>query len=1318
MSVSKVLNLWLNRLYKTVAVLLVLIAVVISALRLMLPYAHNYRQNFQEYLSDTYQSQILIGSLSMDWQGLGPVLVANNVSLLQSDAVNVFIKNIDIHLDFWASIRARQLITHDFTLAGAKVVVDPELLLEQQDNNSEPQEIGRLADLFLEQIERFSLRNSQIILQTREHSSTFLISYLDWLNKDSRHQAKGDVILDGITSNNLKVRLDINGSDSSEMSGQIFLAANQVNITPWLADVLATEIDQTDSVLNFNAWLTVKNGAASQLQLVLGDNEISWQDKQVSHQLAISEGQFFATDLNNFNQFSLQSSPLQLSIDQQTLAPFTVQAQKLGSNLFTYLSYVDLSGLRHFSSLLVDSEEVNQLIAEMAPEGRLTDIYLQKQSDKLQLVADFNDISTEYGSGIPGIKHASGSVLLADQQLQLDIHASGGTLDFRQHFPRAIPYDSLTASVFADMSDNGWQLNAQDIRLVSPEVELSGELALAGLEDKPVTMSLLASVENVDAANVRYYYPHLLMGTDLVAYLNEGIISGLIPQASVLFNGPLRGFPFTGPVDGHSGIFTVDAELEQARFQFDPAWPAITDFSANLNFTNDSMLITARGGELTGVNVTGVEAEIKSLSKEQLLTVDAPINQVSPEAVTELMLLSPMKDTVGATLEQLVVSGPVSGEFSLSIPLQKPDETLASGVVDFADNRIALQAPEMDFTGVNGRLTFANDVLAIDKLALNWRGLPLSLKVAAADKSEYYHTKIDIDANWQDKLWLKQLPSELNKYGGGALVWQGDLSLNMHHDGGFSYDFNLASDMAATELMLPDPFSLAETERTAFSAKVSGQLNQSTINANFGEQLSFYGVLNHEQAQFSRAHLVLGDETMLLPMDGFHITAKLDQAKVSQWQPLILDILDSLDTESAADGGHSLLAQPERIRGSVGSLDIVGQALTEVSFNLLDQDNWWLLQLNAKEARGQIKFYPDWYAQGIDIDADFLNLKTATAEQESAEQNVASISAENDIIFANVPPMRVHCDACRLDDLDFGELDFEISHSRDDVIELKNFVSRRDKTRLTLEGQWTHNQTGSETKMSGLFATKDVEHEIEKLGFASIIKDSGGKLEFTANWPGGPQNYALQQLNGDVSARIDDGYLADVSDKGLRILSVLSLQSLVRKLTLDFRDIFSDGVFYSEIKGDFHIEQGVLYTDNTMMKGTAGDLTMKGNTRLGEELLDYRMSYKPNLTSSLPVLAWIATLNPVTFLAGIAIDEVFTSKVVSELNFELTGSITEPDLQVVDRKTKDISVGRSTPPKIIETPGVTPEVSGKKKPDGQGKKLPINYLQQAKEIDG
>ena len=120
------------------------------------------------------------------------------------------------------------------------------------------------------------------------------------------------------------------------------------------------------------------------------------------------------------------------------------------------------------------------------------------------------------------------------------------------------------------------------------------------------------------------------------------------------------------------------------------------------------------------------------------------------------------------------------------------------------------------------------------------------------------------------------------------------------------------------------------------------------------------------------------------------------------------------------------------------------------------------------------------------------------------------------------------------------------------------------------------------------------------------------------------------------------------------------------------------------MKGDYHIKEGVLYTDNTRMNGTAGNLYIKGNTSFVTNTLDYKMSYKPNLTSSLPVLAWIATLNPMVFLAGVAIDQVITSQVVSELDFELTGSVNEPNFQEVNRKSRDVSVGRSSPPKFID----------------------------------
>ena len=262
------------------------------------------------------------------------------------------------------------------------------------------------------------------------------------------------------------------------------------------------------------------------------------------------------------------------------------------------------------------------------------------------------------------------------------------------------------------------------------------------------------------------------------------------------------------------------------------------------------------------------------------------------------------------------------------------------------------------------------------------------------------------------------------------------------------------------------------------------------------------------------------------------------------------------------------------------------------------------------------------------------------------------------------------------------------------------------KLKLSFTATWLKNEKLSQTSLSGEVSLNSIEYELKQLAFDSIIRDSGGKVDFNVNWQGGPHNFDLANLNGKYKAKLDDGYLAEVPDTA-RILSVLSLESLVRKLKLDFRDIFSDGMFYKDIKGDYTIEQGVLRTANTKMNGTAGNLVIKGSTNLVSGEIDYQLSYKPNLTSSLPVLAWIATLNPVTFLAGIAIDQVIKSQVVSELNFALTGTVAEPNFKEVNRKSKNISIDGSLVPQVVDS-------EAKPKEQDKGDKAPKKHLEQYK----
>ena len=1305
MGISKVSNRWLNRTYKCIAIFLVTFAVLISALRLFLPYAHNYRQDLQDYINTTYQSDVVIGSLNMGWQSTGPTLQAENVSLLQAEGAEVYIQAFDINIDFWKSIRFRRLITKDFTLDGVKVLFDEKILADNANSEQNASLINSISELFLKQIGRFSVKNSQIIYLKENSKRTFLISQVDWLNQGKTHKAHGNVVLDGLTSNNLQVNLDIKGETLSEMKGVIHVDANQLNITPWLDQVLAIDDENTHSTVNFSAWLAIDKGVAKKLQVVLGDNQIAWQHQENIGTLNIDHGQILFNYLDSPEKLQITSSDIHIRSNKHAWQPLSFDVKNINNEIHGYISTLDIAGLADLLPLIVEQHDIRTLIDELNPVGRIDDVFLKLVDDKFSTIAQFSDYSSQFSGGIPGIENVDGELIYADQQVQFAINTKNGALDFDKHFMAPIAYQNLSSTIDVKFTENGWQLTSDNVYFVSDEIKLNAELGVFAESGKEVELSLLATAFDGNAIYAQSFYPYLLMGTDLVRYLNGALQQGKLEQALVLIQGPLSAFPYPDK----KGTFIVDAELVGSTFKFEQNWPAINHFNANLNFTSNSMMITGREGLLNGIDVKGVTAGIKDLAKKPVLLVDATFKETAPALVTNLMITSPLNESVGAVLEKVVISENIAGEFILSLPLDDSDAAVAKGRIAFNDNKIALQTPQMNFSQVNGALLFENEKIVTEKLNLLWRDMPLALSVNAYDNEVHYQTDINIDANWHEKSWLAQLPELLKPYGNGELSWQGTLAIKNFHDGQFSYQFDLQSNLAKTVFNLPAPFNKNLNEERLARAKVYGNQDQSRIDVKVGEGVNFYGNLNHQIVSFTQAHLILGDEEMYLPMSGFHITTNLVEANFEQWQPFVEDIINSLPSPNSnvaagknnAKSSVALLEKPQRIRGHIAEFSFFNEAIHGVSFNLADEVSWWLLELTSKETRANIKFYPNWHTQGLDLNADFIHLapekllfarstidngnidKTSGKPVDSLKTPLSFDIRSNDDFFNNVPPLQVNCASCSYGNLDLGTINFTLERKNEDLLVVNNFISQRKNHKLSLNGQWQHNHEISRTNLFGEYNTKDIEREIERLGLPSSIKDSGLKLKYDIRWDNSPVDFIVNNLNGNFRANLNEG-IVDVDDRGARFLSIFSLQTLVRKLKLDFRDIFSDGMYYDEIKGDFNIDKGVVYTKNTFMKGAAGDLSVKGNTNLNSEKLDYSMVYKPNVNVSLPALAWIAAINPVTFLASIAIDEVITSNVVSEMKFEVTGSLGDPLVKEVDRKTQNISVGRDSPPQIVE----------------------------------
>jgi uncharacterized protein YhdP len=71
-------------------------------------------------------------------------------------------------------------------------------------------------------------------------------------------------------------------------------------------------------------------------------------------------------------------------------------------------------------------------------------------------------------------------------------------------------------------------------------------------------------------------------------------------------------------------------------------------------------------------------------------------------------------------------------------------------------------------------------------------------------------------------------------------------------------------------------------------------------------------------------------------------------------------------------------------------------------------------------------------------------------------------------------------------------------------------------------------------------------------------------------------------------------------------------------LTLDFRDVFSEGFAFDTVAGTASINKGIATTDNLKMTGVTASVLMSGSADIARETQDLHVVVIPNSTSAPP----------------------------------------------------------------------------------------------------
>ena len=1091
-----------------------------------------------------------------------------------------------------------------------------------------------------------------------------LVDQVSWFNKGEHHQGVGQLQIEELAKNSASFVLDLYGNGEA-LNGTFYAKGEEVDISPWVEQWVTSEYELADSRGSFVMWASIQDKSIQSIQLDLSNSRFNWQTPEgnapiKSLQASILGGQIHANPVKEDWVFNLDNLTIQIN-DQVLVSSWVGKKDAAGNISIQHQQPLKLATVLPMLALGTKREDMLWLDS-LEPAATLNDIYLTRTPiGEVAVKAALTDIQWQQTNSIPGMSGLDAELNWFGDNGRVTIKSKAGTLAIDNLLPKNLDYQHLYADLYIQQTENGVSVYSDNVLFKSEWVTLQSDVYFDSQDNH---FALASAIEPLDVKSLEQFYPAKLMGKKTQAYLIEALQGGKISQAEILWHGVLNEFPYAQ----NQGVFQAQLNVEQGQLKFAPQWPVLSALNANVLFENEGLAITSQQGRLMDVTLLDLEASIPSFSKNAALNIAAKAEALGPQ-VTDLMLHSNLANTLGKTLQQVQVDGSLTTELNLHIPL-KNQEFIAKGTVFLSGNQVTLPRLGLSLEQSSGQISFVNEQIDIQQIDALLLEQPISLALTGDKQPTGYQTNIKIHGDWQVTPLLQSFQPNLAAYLTGSSEWQANVSVILPSEG-YQYSVELVSNLTQLASKLPTPFDKQTAQALPLVVTSQGNQQASSIKLTLGDDVEFNGNLPHQDMQFSRAHLAIGENDLMGMGLGFSISANVSELDAAPWYDTLQALIKGIPNTN-----KPLLEAPKRIFINADKAIIASQPLSGVEIIAKNTSDSWLLDINAQQARMEVALYKDWLQKGVHINADFIELATwqSIEASDAQKQPTKLLTADIDTL----PPVNFSCRRCSFMQTDLGKIDFKLTRAttgmKIDSIRMNNAHGL-----FYGSGEWFLTNGASSTRLKGEFSSSDFGAFLKGFNFNSGIKDSRASSTFDLSWQRAPYEFNFDSLNGQIDWHLTDGYLTEVTDKGSRLFSLLSLESLVRKLKLDFRDVFAKGFFYDKIKGSFQLTDGIADTRDTIVDGGAGEIVMHGYTDLVAKELNYQISFAPNVTSSLPVIvAWM--VNPATGIAALALDQMISSaKVISNINFSLTGTLNDPILTELGRDSREIELPARKP---------------------------------------
>ena len=881
--------------------------------------------------------------------------------------------------------------------------------------------------------------------------------------------------------------------------------------------------------------------------------------------------------------------------------------------------------------------EIKGQVLRFAPRGRIADARIAWAEDAkaYSVTGRFEGLALNAVDAYPGASGLTGTIEGTEAGGVLRLASQGAAFEAARVFAAPFAFEQVEALARWRHADGQLEVAIEKARLANVDgvLEFTGTWRAAPAHEtrrSPGIVDLKGSLQRVVIRRVPAYLPNVIANTR--QWLDRALSGGELQAAAFELRGDLYDFPFGGDTPGR---FLIDAQVRGGRLTYHPEWPPIDAIDGQVKFENRAMEIRSQRATIFASRVRNASAVIADLgARPALLAIDGEVDTTAADTV-RFLRESPLVNGPGAFTRAVAIEGPAKLKLHLDIPLSGMDRIRVAGEYQFA-GATATAGRAIAMREMRGKLAFTEQGVRAQEIAGTLFGHPATLALETAAEGGVVTT---LEGRIDAAALAGNVPGAIAPALTGSTEWKARVV-----SGAQGTEVGVTSSLVGLASRLPAPLDKAAEAARPIAIQIARMGTEAElVTATLAGGVFWRSNRRGEgDAQAWQVAIKLGAPLATEPArDGLWLYGNAESLDADAWIALFPD------GAGASQAGASQLG----LRGidmRLGRVRFSGRELTSVAARLEHAGAEWRGTLDSPLIAGSVQ----WRQEGRGrLTARLARL----AIPERPEGAGAAQPSSQD-----PPALDVVAERFDFRGRELGALEIKADYAGDEWrIEKLDITSPHAQWRST--GASRRTGAGALTSMNVRLEASSLNGLLGQFGYGDYVTRGTGHLEGLLAWPGHPHDFSTSILSGNLEIRAQRGQFAKLEPGAGKLLGLLSLQSLPRRVTLDFRDVFSDGFAFESIEGQVRVARGLMLTDNFSISGPSALVNLSGEVSLPLETQTLTLRVVPEMGESAAVAATVLG-TPVLGLSTLLISKLLSNPIGKVVAYEylVTGSWDNP----------------------------------------------------------